>query len=156
MNRRWLRYLLALASLSAPAGAAAAQEAAPAPRSALPAIHEGTIWTVDYVRARPRKRDACLQFYGANWAANRAAAKRAGLVLSYRIWTNQPVDPDDWDIMLLTEYRNLAALDGLEEKFRPILAARTRIAVPDLDVATDCVILGSRTLRQVEFGGGGG
>ena len=148
VRRRISPLLAALGALVGAAGSATAQGAPPA----LPVVEEGSVWKVDYIRSRSRKQRACLQFYGANWRANRAEAKRTGLVLSYMIWTAEPVGPDDWDIMLATEYRNYAALDGLEEKFRPILAARTRVAVPDLDVAADCVIIGSRTTRQVEFG----
>ena len=137
--------VLALACLS-PTPARA--QAAPA----IPSPGEGTVWAVDYIRTKPRKLQACLQFFGANWARNRAEAARQGLVLSYRVSTSDPSGPDDWDVMLLTEYRNLAALDGLEEKYRPILARRTRVEVPGLDVATDCVIIGSRTIRAVTYG----
>ena len=119
---------------------------------ALPSPAEGTVWAVDYVRTKPRKLEGCLQFYGANWARVRAELARTGLVLSYRVSTSDPAGPDDWNVMLLTEYRNLAALDGLEEKYRPVLARRTRVSVPDLDVATDCVIIGSRTIRGVTYG----
>lgn len=145
---------LALALSAAAVGPPAAlAQGTPAPAAAtLPAVGEGTVWQVDYIRTRQRKLQPCLQFYGANWARNREAAKRTGLVLSYHVWTSNPSGPDDWNVMLLTEYRNLAALDGLEEKYRPILAARTRVSVPDLDVPTDCVILASRTIRGVDFG----
>jgi hypothetical protein len=152
MVRRAISPLLAAVAMLVGAAGPVTAQGAPPTLPSLPVVEDGSVWKVDYIRSRNRKQRACLQFYGANWRVNRAEAKRTGLVLSYMIWTAEPVGPDDWDIMLATEYRNYAALDGLEEKFRPILAARTRVVVPDLDLATDCVIIGSRTTRQVEFG----
>lgn len=45
------------------------------------------------------------------------AAKAEGHILSYLILASQPSNRDDWDLMLLVEYPNMAALDNSREVF---------------------------------------
>lgn len=47
-------------------------------------------------------------------------AKRQGLVLSYKLISTDATNPTDWNMLLMVEYKNVAALDGLREKMDPI------------------------------------
>jgi len=47
-------------------------------------------------------------------------AKRQGLVLSYKIISTNATTPSDWNGVLMIEYKNMAALDGLRAKMDPI------------------------------------
>jgi hypothetical protein len=49
-------------------------------------------------------------------------AKAQGLILSYKILSGTSSNPDDWDIMLMEEYKNLAAMEGNDEKWEAISA----------------------------------
>jgi hypothetical protein len=48
-------------------------------------------------------------------------AKKAGLVVSERMLSGSASGRDDFDLILMTEYKNWAALDGLSEKYDAIM-----------------------------------
>jgi hypothetical protein len=56
----------------------------------------------------------------ANWQKINEAAKKEGLVLSYKILHGPAANTEDWDIMLLVEYKNMAAMDGMAEKMEAL------------------------------------
>jgi hypothetical protein len=80
-------------------------------------------------------------------------AKRQGIVLSYRILSAQPAGPEDWDLLLMVEAKNWAALDGIDEKFDAIQqkvlgdeAARRQLATKRIEVRRT---LGSKTAQEI-------
>lgn len=83
---------------------------------------EGTVWDVSYVRTAPGQFDAYLRDLTAHWKRVNDEAIRQGHIVSYKILTAQPSDRDDWNLMLLVEYPNMAALDNAAEKFDPLVA----------------------------------
>lgn len=89
---------------------------------------EGTVWEVTYVRTEPGMTEEYLRNLQANWKRVNDAAIEKGYVVSYKILSTQPTDRDDWDLMLLVEYPNMASFDGAAEKFdaltEPMLGSR--------------------------------
>jgi len=59
-------------------------------------------------------------------------AKKEGLILSYKIISSSAVNKDDWDLLLMTEFKNFAAFDGLDEKFYT-LASKIMGTEEDMD-----------------------
>lgn len=51
------------------------------------------------------------------WKRIYDAAKAEGHIISYKILLSDRAHPADWDIMILVEYPNWAAFDGIREKF---------------------------------------
>ena len=47
-------------------------------------------------------------------------AVRQGLMVSYKILVGSSANDDDWDVLLMEEYQNLASLDGIDDRMRPI------------------------------------
>jgi len=90
--------------------------------SAVPAMAqdqytEGPVWDVTYVRTKPDQRDAYLTSLKENTAPILAKEKKEGLVLDYKILNNlTQKDPHDWDLAIAVQYKNFAALDGVEIK----------------------------------------
>lgn len=78
---------------------------------------DGTVWDVSYVKTEPGQFDAYLSNLNQNWKRMMEAAKAEGHILSYMILASQPSNRDDWDLMLLVEYPNMAALDNSREVF---------------------------------------
>lgn len=81
---------------------------------------EGTVWEVTYVRTEPGRTEDYLRNLQANWKRVNDAAIEKGYIVSYKILSSGPGDPDDWDLLLLVEYPNMAVFDGANEKFDPI------------------------------------
>lgn len=50
---------------------------------------------------------------------------KEGLILSYKIISANASNKDDWNLLLMEEYKNMAAFDELDAKFRAIV---TRLA----------------------------
>jgi len=42
--------------------------------------------------------------------------KKAGLIVSYKVLTSEPHNPGDFNIMLMTEYKDLATMEANESK----------------------------------------
>jgi hypothetical protein len=54
------------------------------------------------------------------WKAVQDEAIKQGLILSYKVFDGNASNPDDWQIMLMVEFKNLASMEGNEEKWDAI------------------------------------
>ena len=80
---------------------------------------EDRVVTLDFVRTVPHEHDKYLQFVQANWVQAREAALREGFVTGYEVLVrNMEGEADvEWNVMLVTEYRDDFAYDRREELF---------------------------------------
>ena len=85
------------------------------------AFTDGPVVNVAAVRTEYGKFDDYLKFLDGTWKATQEAAKKAGLVISYRVITVQPRGENDPDIYLVTNYKNWAAFVGLTAKMDAIM-----------------------------------
>jgi hypothetical protein len=76
----------------------------------------GSIWDLSFVKTKDGKDMDYLKNLTKNYKTMMEEAKKEGLILSYKIIYSTPVNKDDWDLLLMTEFKNYAALDGLDEK----------------------------------------
>lgn len=77
---------------------------------------EGSVWSVGFVKTKPGMTKEYYRNLAANWRVMNEAAKKEGLVVSYKILYSPAANTEDWDIMLLIEFKNMAAFDGMAEK----------------------------------------
>jgi hypothetical protein len=83
---------------------------------------EGTVWEVTFVRTKYGMTNDYLNNLASVWRTNAEEAKKQGLLLSYKILSGLAANKDDWDLMLMIEYKNMAALDVASEKWEAISA----------------------------------
>ena len=81
---------------------------------------EGSVWALTMVRVKPGMDDDYLNNLRGNWQRTMQEAKRQGLVLSWRVISTDASMPGDWNLLFMVEYRNMAALDGVDDRFRAI------------------------------------
>ena len=81
---------------------------------------EGSVWELTMVRTTAGMQDDYLRSLVITWRRIHEEAKQQGLVLSYTVLVADASGDDDWDVMLMVEYKNWAALDGVASKFEPI------------------------------------
>ncbi|MFQ6104020.1 MAG: hypothetical protein ACE5OP_06970 [Candidatus Glassbacteria bacterium] len=81
---------------------------------------EGSVWQVTFVKTKPGMGLKYLKNLQTNWKKVLDEGKKEDLILSYKILSGSAATRDDWDLMLMVELKNMAALDGLEEKFMAI------------------------------------
>src|SRR5258705_1495358 len=88
-----------------------------------PAHSEKPVWTMEFIKVKPGMFGLTLGYLDDNWMRVREEAKRQGAVLSYRrIAETVQITPgsksgDQNSIVLLTEYKNLAAFVEREKLF---------------------------------------
>ena len=81
---------------------------------------EGSVWTVTFVKVKPGMMDTYLRDLGANRKKLMEQAKKDGLILSERLLSGDATGREDFDLILMVEYKNWAAFDGLSDRFRAL------------------------------------
>jgi hypothetical protein len=76
----------------------------------------GSVWTLAFIRMKPGMEVAYLNYIATTWKANQEAFKKEGLILSYKVLTTEGHSPSDYNIILMTEYKDLATLEANEPK----------------------------------------
>ncbi len=84
------------------------------------AYKDGTVWTVAFIKSEANMGDDYLKSLKTTWVAVHEEAIKQGLVLSYKVLAGASANPGDWDIMLMTEYKSLAAMEGQDDKWEAI------------------------------------
>jgi hypothetical protein len=116
---------------------------------------EGPVSEVTSVRTKPGMFDAYMKWMDTTGKQLREDEKKAGLIVDYAVFATRPRTPGDPDIYLVITYKNLAALDGLEDRIEPIMRKiwSTRDAANKANVDRESMreILGSQIIRQLNL-----
>ena len=108
LNRRIVVGALALSAVGAAALTVHAQVKRP--------YRDGTVWNVSFIRMKPGMDTAYLNYIASDWKRNQEAAKKEGLIVSYKILSTEAHSPDDWNLILMTETKDLATLEANQDK----------------------------------------
>jgi hypothetical protein len=76
----------------------------------------GSVWDVAFIRVKPGMDEAYRNYLVNEWKAHNEAAKKEGLLLSYKVLSTEAHDTSDWNLILMTEYKNLATMEANEPK----------------------------------------
>jgi hypothetical protein len=114
---------------------------------------EGTVWEMTMVKTKPGMSDDYLKNLAKAYRATSDEAKKQGIIMDYKILIGDGANRDDFDILLMVQYKNMAALDELREKTDPIAAkligGEDQIrqgAVKRMEIRE---ILGTKTMREI-------
>ena len=80
----------------------------------------GSAWTVAFVQVKNGMGVDYINSLKTTWRAVQEEGIKQGLILSYKILDGNASNPDDWQIMLMVEYKNLASMEGNEDKWDAI------------------------------------
>ena len=80
------------------------------------AYSDGPVISVAKIRTVDGKFDDYMKWVDTTWKTEQEAAKKAGYIEGYQVLTLKPRTPDDPDVLLVTRFKNWAALDGSLEK----------------------------------------
>jgi hypothetical protein len=81
---------------------------------------DGSVWTVSFVQIKNGQGIDYLNSLKITWKAVQDEAIKQGLIVSYKILEGTAANPDDWQILLMVEYKNLASMEGNEDKWDAI------------------------------------
>ena len=83
---------------------------------------DGPVINVSSIRTVDGHFDDYMHWLATGYKKQQEAAKKAGLITAYRVIVVEARGPNDPDVLLVTEYKNWAALDNLGSKFDKIAA----------------------------------
>jgi hypothetical protein len=116
---------------------------------------DGTVSVVTSVRTEPGQGDAYMRYLATTYKQLMDEQKKAGLIVDWSVFTARPRTADDPNVYLVTTYKNLAAMDGLQDKVEAIQEkfignqeARDAAMVARGKMRT---ALGSEVIREVVF-----
>jgi hypothetical protein len=78
--------------------------------------HNGSVWNISFIRIKPGMDTAYMDYLASSWKAEQEAQKKDGNILSYKVMSVEGHTPGDFNLMLLTEYKNLATMEANEDK----------------------------------------
>jgi hypothetical protein len=76
----------------------------------------GSVWTLAFIRMKPGMDTAYLNYIATDWKKEQEELKKAGLIVSYKVLTTEAHNAADFNIILMTEYKDLATLEANEAK----------------------------------------
>jgi hypothetical protein len=114
---------------------------------------EGAVWTLTFVKTKAGLSDEYFRQISQTVKPVYEAARSQKIILDYKILSGDAFGMNDADIIIMVEYPNMAALDGLREKMEPIMTKamgsddqRKDTAVKRLDIRE---ILGTKMMREL-------
>jgi hypothetical protein len=114
--------------------------------------NDGPVINVSSIRTVDGHFDDYMHWLATTYKKQQEAAKKAGLITSYRVIVIEPRGPNEPDILLVTEFKNWAALDHLGSKLDQISGqiegSVEAAAKSQVDRAKIRTVLGSRTQQE--------
>jgi hypothetical protein len=72
----------------------------------------GSVTEVDYIHVEYGHFDEYMKWVTSTWAPTMAAAKKAGLIIGYKVFQASPKSPDEANVYLEITFKNMAAYAG--------------------------------------------
>jgi len=114
---------------------------------------EGPVWGITMVKTKPGMSDDYLKTLAKIYKSTNDEMKKQGLIMDYKVLLGNDANPQDFDILLMVEYKNMAAFDGLREKADPIADkilgnedAQRQGAIKRMEIRE---IMGNKLMREV-------
>jgi hypothetical protein len=76
----------------------------------------GSVWSIGFIRMKPGMETAYLNYVATDWKRDQEALKKDGQILSYKVLQTEAHGSSDWNLMLLTEYKDMATMEANEAK----------------------------------------
>ena len=79
--------------------------------AAGPSFENGPVWDFAQVKSKDGHFDDYMNWLSTSWKAQQESLKKAGYIMDYKVYVVADPRGDDPDIVLATEYKNMAAMD---------------------------------------------
>jgi len=71
----------------------------------------GPVWVISYVETKPGMFDDYMAYLSTKWREINEGDKKAGYVLDYKVLAINDARDHEPDVLLMVEYKNMAAFD---------------------------------------------
>ena len=89
-------------------------------RLALETYEEGPVWQIMTFRTAPGKTEVNLKNIATVWEHQLKLAVKKGVLVDYKVLTKWSSSPDDWNIMVIEIFPNMASYDTFWEDWAAI------------------------------------
>jgi hypothetical protein len=79
-------------------------------------FHPGTVWVIQFIRVKPGMDNAYKNWLASDWKKEQEAFKASGLILGYKVLETESHSPNDYNMMLMTEVKDMATAEANEQK----------------------------------------
>ena len=114
---------------------------------------EGAVWQITMVKTKTGMSDDYLKALAKIFKTTNDEAKKQGIIIDYKILAGDSATQQDFDMLLMVEYPNMAALDGLRDKTDPIAAKLVGTDDQQRDLAVKRLqireIMGGKLMREI-------
>jgi hypothetical protein len=114
---------------------------------------EGSVWNLTMVKTKTGMSDDYLKGLAKSFKGTLDEAKKQNLIMDYKVLIGDAATAQDYNILLMVESKNMAALDNARDKFDPIARKvegspdqQRDTAVKRLDIRE---IMGTKLMREV-------
>src|SRR5438552_18958765 len=114
---------------------------------------EGPVWNVTMVKTKAGMTDEYLKGLAKTLKASLEEAKKQNLVVDYKILLGNAATPQDLDILVMVESKNMAAIDNARGTFDQIARKvvgttdqQQSLAVKRIDIRE---IVGTKLMREI-------
>jgi hypothetical protein len=116
---------------------------------------DGTVWSVSFIKVKPGMFDVYMRDLAVARKKLMEEAKKQGLIVSERMLAGNSMGNGDWDLMLMVEYKNWAAFDGLSDKFDALALKVVGTEEKQVQMMTKRVevreIVGEKVFQEITF-----
>ncbi len=81
---------------------------------------DGSVWSMSFIKVNYGHDEDYLNSLKNTWKAIQDEGVRQGLILSSKILAGESTNPEDYNLILMIEYKNLAGMEGNEDKWDAI------------------------------------
>jgi L-rhamnose mutarotase len=85
------------------------------------AYTQGPVVIVSYVRTQPGMFEEYMRYLDTTYKRLLDEYKKQGIIIDYAVYSAQPRDPQDADLILTVTYKNMAAFDDLQARTDPMV-----------------------------------
>ncbi len=143
--KKYLSLAVSAALLLTSAGLCSAQSDAP--------YNEGPVWRISMIKTKPGMTDDYLKGLAKTLKGEMEEFKKQSIILDYKIMVGEAATPQDYDILIMVESKDMASLDNLRERTDPI--ANNIVGSADKQRATAVKrleireIMGTKLMREI-------
>lgn len=76
----------------------------------------GSVWQISFINVKPGMNTAYLNYLSTDWKRQQEALKKDGQILSYKVISTEGHSANDFNLMLMIEYKDLATMEANQTK----------------------------------------
>jgi hypothetical protein len=121
--------------------------------------NEGSVWNLTFVKLKANMGDDYLKGLSKTWKATMDELVKQKLLKSYKILLGSASNPQDFDLLLMTEFENYATMDpnpereakrdAIEKKIRDGLGDEYEKTISNYSTLRE--ITGRKTMREINL-----